>query len=277
MRLVTYPAIFGFLVITLAAPSEADAQCRRRVIVGPGVTVVGPCQPLPPPAVVVTPTPPPPPPTAAPPPPPPPPVVQQADPCDVAPPPRVRRRYRRVRLFTMGLYGEGTMFKKGGMGGGGFYAQLRVGRALHLYGSLGASGSCTQCDPDNYRRTDIRTSFGLQWYMARRHWRLQPFLRGTLVYNSVKYRDPLLMDEDNTVSKENQFGGELAVGLEWRPLRWLTFSADIAYLGLSRMGRDDDDVVTQQSLLTESRMNGVPTVNKSEHGVNFRFSAALRF
>lgn len=274
MRLVTYPAIFGFLVITLAAPSKADAQCRRRVIVGPGVTVVGPCQP-PPPTVVVTPTPPPPPAEAAPPPPPPPTVQQPAAPCDVAPPPQVRRRYRRVRLFTMGLYGEGTMFKKGGMGGGGFYAQLRVGRTMHLYGSVGGSGSCTTCNEDNYRRTDIRTSFGLQWYLARRNWRIQPFLRGTLVYQSVTYRDPL-MEEAGSILKQNQFGVEMAFGLEWRPLRWLTFSADIAYLGLARMG-DNEDMTTQQALLDESRMGGVPTVAKTEHGVNFRFSAALRF
>lgn len=274
MRLVTYPAIIAFLVIGLASPPEADAQCRRRVIVGPGVTVVGPCQP-PPPAVVVTPTPPPPPATAAPPPPPPPPNTNVAPaPCDVPPPPRVRRRYRRVRLFTMGLYGEGTMFKKGGMGGGGFYAQLRLGRAFHLYGSVGASGSCTTCDPDNYQRTDIRTSFGLQWYMARRNWKLQPFFRGTLVHQAVKYRDPLL--DEGSILKQNQFGVEVAFGLEWRPLRWLTFSADVAYLGLARVG-GDDDINPQQAILNDSRMGGVPTVDKTEHGANFRFSAALRF
>jgi len=279
MRLITYPAIFGFLVIALAAPSEADAQCRRRVIVGPGVTVVGPCLPLPPPVVVVQPVPPPPPPAAAPPPPPPPSpkatVVAPVVPCDVPPPRVYRRRYRRVRLFTLGLYGEGTMYKTGGMGGAGFYAQLKLGRGLHLYGSVGGSASCTHCNEDNYRRTDLRTSIGLQYYMSRRRWRLKPFIRGTVVYQAVSFRDPLL-EEAGSILKESQVGGELALGLEWRPLRWLTFAADVAYLGLSRVGHEDE-VITQQVLLNESRMKGVPTVNKTEHGVNFRFTAAIRF
>ncbi len=62
-------------------------------------------------------------------------------PCDMPPPRRVyRRRYRRVRLFTLGIYGEGTMFKKGGMGGAGIYAQLKLGRNLHVYGSVGGLG-----------------------------------------------------------------------------------------------------------------------------------------
>ncbi len=282
MRLITYSAIFGFLVMSVAAPSDADAQCRRRVIVGPGVTVVGPCQPTPPPVVVVQPAPPAPPPAAAPPPPPPPPatstVVRPVIPCDAPPPRRVyRRRYRRVQLFTLGLYGEGTMFKKGGMGGGGFYAQLRLGRGLELYGSVGASGSCTHCNEDNYRRTDLRTSLGLQYYMARKHWRFKPFVRGTIVYQSVTYRDPLMDHEGSPVLKEGQIGGELALGLEWRPLRWLSFSADIAYLGLSRINKGDDDISPQQSLLDQNRMGGVPTVSKTENGVNFRFSAAIRF
>ncbi len=279
MRLITYPAILGFLVIGLASPSDADAQCRRHVIVGPGVTVVGPCQPLPPPVVVVQPLPPPPPPAAAPPPPPPPSpqatVVQPVVPCD-APPARVyRRRYRRVRLFTLGIYGEGTMFSKGGMGGAGLYAQLKMGRGLHLYGSVGGSSSCTSCNENNYRRSDLKTSLGLQYYMARRGWRLKPFIRGTIVYQAVSFRDPLMQDDVGAVLNESQVGGELAVGLEWRPLKWLTFGADIAYLGLSRVSKDD--ITTQQVVLDQSRMGGVPTVRKSENGVNFRFTAAIRF
>ncbi len=281
MRLITYSAIFGFLVISLASSDQAQAQCRRHVIVGPGVTVVGPCQPVPPP-VVVQPAPPAPPapPAAAPPPPPPPPsatVVKPVVPCDYPPPRRVRRlRYRRVRLFTMGLYGEGTLFNKGGMGGTGFYAQLKLMRSFHLYGSVGVSGSCTQCNENNYTRVDVRSSVGLQYYIARPSWRLRPFVRGSLVYQAVTYRDPTAADESRPVLKGNQLGGELALGLEWRPLRWLIFSADIAYLGLSRMD-DAGGSNLQQQLLQESRMGGVPTLNKEEHGVNFRFGAALRF
>ncbi len=285
MRLITYPAIVAFLVIGLVSPSEADAQCRRGVIVGPGITVVGPClpppifvvRPLPPPVVVVQPLPPPPPPAAAPPPPPPSPqatVVAPVVPC-YAPPARVYRpRYRRVRLFTVGMYGEGTMFSKGGMGGAGLYAQLKVGRGLHLYGSVGGSSSCTSCDPDNYRRSDLKTSLGLQYYMSRRNWRIKPFIRGSIVYQAVNFRDPMSFDNDS-ILKESQVGGELALGLEWRPLSWLVFGADVAYLGLSRVG--NDEFVTQQVVLDQNRMDGVPTVNKNEHGVNFRFTAAIRF
>lgn len=280
MRLITYSAIFSFLVIGLAAPDQADAQCRRRVIVGPGVTVVGPCQPLlPPPVVVVQPLPPPPAPTVAPPPPPPIPqvtVIRPVVPCDVPPARVYRPRYRRLRLFTLGLYGEGTMFKDGGMGGAGFYAQLKLGRNLHIYGSVGGSTSCTSCSEDNYRRTDLKTSIGLQYYMSRHHWRLKPFVRGTVVYQAVSFRDPLMDQEAGAVLKESQIGGELALGLEWRPLRWLIFSADIAYLGLSRVG-NDNDITTQQVVLHESRMRGVPSVGKSQNGVNFRFTAAIHF
>lgn len=276
MRLITYPAIVAFLVIGLASPSDAEAQCGRQVIRGPGVTVIGPCQPLPPPVVVVQPLPPPPPPVAAPPPPPPPTttVISPVVPCDTPPPRRVyRRSYRRVRLFTLGIYGEGTMFKKGGMGGAGFYAQLKLGRNLHVYGSVGGSASCTSCDEDNYRRTDLRTSIGLQYYMARSHWRLKPFVRGTVVYQAVSFKDPL-MEEEGSILKESQVGGELALGLEWRPLSWLTFGADVAYLGLSRVSKGEDHT---QVILNERRMNGVPGVGKTENGVNFRFTAAIRF
>ncbi|MFH2006339.1 MAG: hypothetical protein ABI333_07125 [bacterium] len=282
MRLIKYAAILGFLTAATIVPSEVSAQCRRGVIIGPQITVIGPCAPsIPPPPVYVQPVPPPPPPPeAAPPPPPaaapppPPPVAMQQQPCVSPPPYRPYRRYRRVRAVTLGLYGEGTMFKDGGLGGGGFYAQIRLARKLHLYGSLGGNVSCTSCQDDGLKRTDVKTTLGLQYYFVPQRYRFTPFVRGSFVYQNVTFRDDV-SEGDRPRAKADQIGGEFAFGLEWRPIPWLIFSGDIAYIGLTRIKNDDDAI--QGDSVPANAPRGVPAVNKSDHGAVVRFGIAIRF
>ncbi|MDY0003300.1 MAG: hypothetical protein RBU30_18525, partial [Polyangia bacterium] len=81
------------------------------------------------------------------------------------------------------------MYKSGGMGGGALFAQLRVSRALHLYGSVGLNGSCTNCNANDPSRLDLKTTVGLQYYFLS-HSRFAPFLRGSLVYQAVNFKDP---------------------------------------------------------------------------------------
>lgn len=289
MRVISSLSILVFLSTALLAPSRADAQCRTIIVRGPRVRVIAPClvprapvvvqvvpgQPPPPPywagqpAPVYAPPPPPPPPPA--PPAPPPPVMVQPAPA-YSPPPPVPTHYRsfvRPQLFTLGMFAEGALYKKGGMGGAAFYAQLRMGRAWHLFGSLGANGSCTNCNADDPNRIDLKGTLGLQYYFMENS-RFAPYLRGSLVYQSVSFKDPNDPEAD-ALARTSQLGGELAAGLEWRALRWLVLGADVAYVGLKRLGDD------QEGAIPADMGKGVPAVNSFDHGATFRMSIALRF
>lgn len=290
MRATQILASLVFLASTVIAPTRADAQCVTITTGGPRVRVIGAClHPAPPvfirtrvvsSPVVVLPAPPPiaivpPPPVVvvqpAPPPPPPPPVMVY--PVAPEPPPMptpvVHHAMPRPQIFTLGMFVEGTMFKDGGLGGGGLYAQIRVGRALHLFGSLGAAGSCTNCSPDDLHRVDLKTTFGLQYYFAN-HARFAPYLRGSLVYQSVSFQDP---NDTRGEAKlqTSQFGTELAAGFELRLLRWLVLSTDVAYIGLKRIGDEHEGAIPIDA------GKGVATVNNFDHGATFRLNAAIRF
>jgi hypothetical protein len=175
-------------------------------------------------------------------------------------------------FVTLGMFAEGTMFKDGGLGGASFYAQLRVSRALHLYGSLGGAGSCTNCNENDLQRADLKTTFGLQYYFLAAH-RFSPYLRGTLVYQSVSYKDPNLGEEADPVLRTEQFGAEFAAGLEWKVTSWLILGADVAYIGLKRVGEAED----LEGPLPANAGQGVPTVNNFDHGATFRLNVAIRF
>ncbi len=264
MRTLRIAASLAVVLASLTWSDSASAQCRTLVVGGPRVQVIAPCMPAPPPVVVrVVPVP-------APPTPPPPPVAEQ--PCPAPPPPPVvHRRYRRPQLFTLGMFAEGTMFKDGGLGGGAVYAQLRVSRALHLYASFGANASCTNCHPNDPNRVDLKTTFGLQYYFL--HNRMfSPYLRGTMVYQAVNFHDP--NDPEGTpLYKANQLGVEAAAGLEWKVTRWLILGADVAYIGLKRMGDDGSEDTT----IPVNAGKGVATVNNFDNGATFRFNLAIRF
>jgi hypothetical protein len=176
-------------------------------------------------------------------------------------------------MFTAGMYGEGTMYRKGGMGGGGVWAQLRLGRALHLYGSIGASGSCTSCNPDDLKRADLRTSLGLQYYFLN-HRRWAPFVRGSILYQQATFRDPTSASTE-AVYRASQVGAELALGLEWRIAPWLALTGDIAYHGLSKVGHND--VTAQSETIPPVEIPGLAGVNKFDSAFNVRFGAAIRF
>lgn len=283
MRHVKTAAIAILMALTLALPTRAEAQCPTGVVVGvpridvsfppvlrvriggPVVRVIGPCVPPPPLVVRVVPAPPPPPP--------PPPVVQ---PIECPPPVAVQRRVPRPRLFTIGLFTEGTFFKEGAMAGAGLYAQLRLTRGLHLLGSIGAAASCSACNPDDLQRTDLKTTLGLQWYFVRR-FRLAPYLRGSLVYQRVAFHDPNGSD-DVAEYNAHQVGFETALGLEWRITRWLVLGADVAYLGLKHAAEREAHTAAADGLSVPSReIPGVPRVNDFDHGASFRLNLALRF
>jgi outer membrane protein W len=116
---------------------------------------------------------------------------------------------------------------------------------------------------------DLKTTVGLQYYFLS-HSRFAPFLRGSLVYQAVNFKDPN-DPEAEAIARTSQLGGELAAGLEWRAFRWLVFGADVAYVGLKRLGED------QEGAIPMDVGKGVPTVGGFEHGATFRFSMALRF
>jgi hypothetical protein len=161
------------------------------------------------------------------------------------------------------------MYKNGGLGGAAVFAQLRVGRAWHLYGSLGVNGSCTNCNANDPTRVDLKGTLGLQYYLMP-HSRFAPYFRGSLVYQSVSFQDPN-DTEAEPLARASQLGGELAAGLEWRLLRWLVLGADVAYVGLKRLGDEHEGAIPVVS------GKGVPTVNSFDHGATFRFNIAIRF
>lgn len=246
-------------------PTQAHAQCRRIVVRGPRVTVVSPCLAPPPVYVRVVPAPPPPPAVPAP----PPVVVQPVAPCPAPPPPPVRvRRRHHFRLFTVGLLTEGTLFKDGGLGGGGVYAQIRLSRSLHLFGSVGANASCTTCHPNDPQRVDLKSTLGLQYYFLPFR-RFSPYLRGSLVYQSVQFQDP--KQENLDLGSINQLGVEVAAGLELRITRWLILGGDVAYLGLKRLDHEVDGPTPSGA------PKGLATVNDFDHGATFRLNLAIRF
>ncbi len=269
MRLIPTFAGIALLLSAVTMPTEASARCRTIVVGGPMVRIIAPCIPVPPPVVVrvhPAPTPPPPPPPPA--------QPMETDPCPPppAPPAQVEKEVApRLGFVTLGMFMEGTMFKDGGLGGGSFYAQLRVSRALHLYGSLGAAGSCTNCNEDDLNRVDLKTTFGLQYYFLATR-RFSPYLRGTLAYQSVRYKDPQQPDAE-PVLRARQFGVEFAAGLELKVTHWLILGADVAYLGLKRVGEHED----VEGPLPTNAGQGVPTVNEFDHGATFRLNAAIRF
>lgn len=252
--------------LAFLVPTQAHAQCRRIMVRGPRVTVVSPCLAPPPVYVRVVPAPPPPPAVPAP----PPVVVQPVAPAAPPPPPvRVRRRFH-PRLFTVGLLTEGTLFKDGGLGGGGVYAQIRLGRALHLFGSVGANASCTNCHPNDPTRVDLKTTLGLQYYFVPFR-RFSPYMRGSMVYQQVHFQDPNQANEE--IASAQQLGVEVAAGLELKITRWLILGADVAYIGLKRVDVDGGAAPS----IPEGAPKGVATVNDFDHGATFRLNLALRF
>jgi len=293
--------MFSAVLAALSLPSVASAQegpCRDGVMaVGPGVVVrsplgtlrVGPlvevrvrrCRrrvaqvvPPPPPAAM---QPPPPPPAMQPPPPPP---RYRVRVVTAPPPPRrvyiyPRRRYQRIGL-TLGAFGDGTFYKKGGMGGGGLMLRWRLDRNWALTTTFEGAGSCTRCvkDAKDYYRRDLTWTAGVMYFPFPRLW-FAPYAQTSLMVNEVHFK------AGGDVFKVSQFGLSTGLGVEWRINRWLALFTDANLVTMFRAKRNHD--VELQGPTTgsgqdyDANMKGIPQVHNSDVGASIRAGLVIKF